>query len=58
MNYFKDRKMCLKNDHSISKYSVPLFGKEGLGQILLNKFPFFKWEGEQLHILWGDNATK
>jgi len=27
-------------------YSVPLFEKEGLGKILLDKSPFFKGEGE------------
>jgi hypothetical protein len=31
--------------------SVPLFGKEGLGEILLNKSPFFKGGGERLFLI-------
>ena len=31
-----------------SNRSVPLFGKEGLGEILLDKSPFFKGGGERL----------
>ena len=30
-------------------YAVPLFNKEGLGGILLDKSPFFKGGGEYLH---------
>ncbi len=33
---------------SMCKRSVPLFGKEGLGEILLDKSPFFKGGGGHL----------
>ena len=34
------------------KHSVPLFGKEGSGEILLNKSPLFKGGGECLLFLF------
>ncbi len=35
---------------SESNRSAPLFGKEGLGEILLDKSPFFKGGSEWLHL--------